>query len=124
MTTISHTGSADIGIIGERSPHSPMVLSAADISTSADPLDVCSDTSRFRATHGTFGRRLRPEIADLPALTEQKTVVTWRKDDPYNCHVFHTWEHIERVWGRFFEICAVKPLYLDAQALVVCQRPD
>jgi SAM-dependent methyltransferase len=68
--------------------------------------------------------RFRPEIADLPALTEQKTVVTFREDDPYNCNVFHTREYIERVWGRFFEICAVKPLYLDAQALVVCRRLD
>ena len=68
--------------------------------------------------------RFRPEIANLPALPEQKTVVTFREDDPYNCWVFHSREHIERVWGRFFEICAVKPLYLDAQALVVCRRPD
>jgi SAM-dependent methyltransferase len=68
--------------------------------------------------------RFRPEIANLPAFPEQKTVVTFREDDPYNCHVFHSREHIERVWGRFFEICAVKPLYLDAQALVVCRRPS
>jgi ubiquinone/menaquinone biosynthesis C-methylase UbiE len=68
--------------------------------------------------------RFRPEIADLPAFPEQKTVVTWREDDPYNCNVFHARDHIERVWGRFFEICAAKPLYLDRQALVVCRRPD
>ena len=55
---------------------------------------------------------------------EQKTVVTFREDDPYNCNVFHAREHIERVWGRFFEICTVRPLYLDHQALVVCRRPD
>jgi SAM-dependent methyltransferase len=68
--------------------------------------------------------RDRPEIADLPALPDQKTVVTWREDDPYNCNVFHAREHIEQVWGRFFEICAVRPLYLDQQAAVVCRRPD
>jgi SAM-dependent methyltransferase len=68
--------------------------------------------------------RDRPEIADLPMFPEQKTVVPWREDDPYNCNVFHAREHIARVWGRFFEICAVRPLYLEAQALVVCRRPD
>jgi len=68
--------------------------------------------------------RFRPEIADLAAFPEQKTVVTFRDDDPYNCQVFHAREYIERVWGRFFEICAVTPLYVDAQALVVCRRPD
>jgi SAM-dependent methyltransferase len=68
--------------------------------------------------------RTGPEIAGLPLFPEQKTVVPWREDDPYYCNVFHAREHIERVWGRFFEICTVRPLYLDAQALVVCRRPD
>jgi SAM-dependent methyltransferase len=68
--------------------------------------------------------RDRPEIADLATFPEPKTVVPWRDDDPYNCNVFHAREHIERVWGRFFEICAVHPRYLEAQTLVVCRRPD
>jgi SAM-dependent methyltransferase len=68
--------------------------------------------------------RDRPEIAGLPMFPDQKTVVPWAEDDPYYCNVFHAREHIERVWGRFFEICTVRSLYLDAQALVVCRRPD
>ena len=69
-------------------------------------------------------RRDRPEIVDLPMFPEEKTVVRFREDDPYNCNVFHARKYIERVWGRFFEICAVRPLYLDHQAFVVCRRPD
>jgi ubiquinone/menaquinone biosynthesis C-methylase UbiE len=65
-----------------------------------------------------------PEIAGLPMFPDQKTVVPWREDDPYYCNVFHAREHIEQVWGRFFEICTMRSLYLDAQALVVCRRPD
>ena len=64
----------------------------------------------------------RPDIAELKKLPEGKTVVTFREDDPYNCHVFHSREYIDRVWGRFFEICEIKPLYHDQQAVVICRR--
>ena len=64
----------------------------------------------------------RPDIAELKKLPEGKTVVTHREDDPYNCHVFHSREYIERVWGRFFEICEIRSLYHDQQAVVICRR--
>jgi ubiquinone/menaquinone biosynthesis C-methylase UbiE len=66
--------------------------------------------------------RHRPDIAELKKMPEGKTVVTFREDDPYNCHVFHSREYIERVWGRFFEICEIKSLYHDQQAVVICRR--
>jgi SAM-dependent methyltransferase len=64
----------------------------------------------------------RPDIAERKELPEGKTVVTFREDDPYNCHVFHSKEYIERVWGRFFEVCEIKSLYHDQQAVVICRR--
>jgi ubiquinone/menaquinone biosynthesis C-methylase UbiE len=72
----------------------------------------------LRATVVAF----RPDIADLPEMPKGKTVATFREDDPYNCNVFHSREHIESVWGRFFEICEIKSLYFDQQAVVVCRR--
>ncbi len=68
--------------------------------------------------------KFRPDIADLVELPEGKTVVTFRDDDPYNCHVFHGRQYIENVWGRFFEICEIKSLNHDQQAVVICRRPD
>jgi SAM-dependent methyltransferase len=66
----------------------------------------------------------RPDIADLAELPEGKTVVTFRNDDPYKCHTFHSDDYIHRNWGRFFEICEVRPLVLGLQAMVVCRRVD
>jgi ubiquinone/menaquinone biosynthesis C-methylase UbiE len=68
--------------------------------------------------------KFRPDIADQPALPEGKTVVTFRNDDPYRCHSFHSDEYIVRNWGRFFEICEIRPLVLGLQAMVVCRRVD
>jgi SAM-dependent methyltransferase len=68
--------------------------------------------------------RFRPELADQTALPEGKTVVTFRHDDPYRCHTFHSDEYIRRNWGRFFEICEIRPLLLGLQAVVVCRRAD
>jgi ubiquinone/menaquinone biosynthesis C-methylase UbiE len=68
--------------------------------------------------------QFRPDIADLTEMPKGKTVVTWTDEDPYNCNVFHSREHIESVWGRYFEICEIKSCYLDRQAVVVCRRPD
>jgi SAM-dependent methyltransferase len=68
--------------------------------------------------------RFRPDIADLSDLPEGKTVVTFRNDDPYRCHTFHSDEYIAQNWGRFFEICQIKPLVLGLQAMVVCRRID
>jgi SAM-dependent methyltransferase len=68
--------------------------------------------------------KFRPDIANLPNLPNGKTVVTFREDDPYNCNVFHSREYIEVVWGRFFEICDMKPLYADRQTVVICRRRD
>ena len=68
--------------------------------------------------------QFRPDIAYPAEMPKGKTVVTWREDDPYNCNVFLSREHIESVWGRFFEICEIKSRYHDMQAVVVCRRPD
>jgi ubiquinone/menaquinone biosynthesis C-methylase UbiE len=68
--------------------------------------------------------RFRPDIADKPVIPEGKTAVTFRDDDPYRCHTFHSDEYIERNWGRFFEICEIRPLALCLQAIVVCRRVD
>jgi hypothetical protein len=51
-------------------------------------------------------------------------VVTFRHDDPYRCQTFHSDEYISRNWGRFFEICEIRPLVLGIQAMVVCRRVD
>jgi len=68
--------------------------------------------------------KFRPDIAHLPALPEGKTVVTFRNDDPYRCQTFHSDEYLARNWGRFFEICEIRPLVLGLQAMVVCRRVD
>jgi SAM-dependent methyltransferase len=68
--------------------------------------------------------QFRPEIADRPTLPEGKTVVTFRDDDPYRCQTFHSADYIKRNWGRFFEICEIRPLVVGQQALVICRRPD
>ena len=68
--------------------------------------------------------KFRPDIAGLAEMPKGKTVVTFRQDDPYNCNVFHSRDYIKSVWGRFFEICEIKSLYLDQQAVVVCRRLD
>lgn len=68
--------------------------------------------------------RLRPDIVDQPTLPEGKTVVTFRDDDPYRCMVFHSDEYVQRNWGRFFEICEIRPLTLGLQAIVICRRID
>lgn len=64
----------------------------------------------------------REDIAALPALPPGKTVVTFRRDDPYRCNVFHARDHIQRVWARYFEILEVIPRQLDQQAVVVCRK--
>lgn len=74
----------------------------------------------LRQTVNTF----RPDIANAPELPAGKSVVTFREDDPYNCNVFHSRDYIENIWGRYFEICAIKSSYLDRQAVVVCRRTD
>jgi ubiquinone/menaquinone biosynthesis C-methylase UbiE len=66
----------------------------------------------------------RPDIAGESALPEGKTVVTFRNDDPYRCHTFHSDDYIHRNWGRFFEICEIRPLVLGIQAMVICRRVD
>ncbi|MGA2049996.1 MAG: class I SAM-dependent methyltransferase [Terracidiphilus sp.] len=66
----------------------------------------------------------RPDIADEPVLPAGKTVVTFRQDDPYRCQTFHSDEYIYRNWGRFFEICEIRPLVLGIQAMVICRRVD
>ena len=53
-----------------------------------------------------------------------KTVSAWRGDDPYHCNVFHGRPYVERVWGAFFEVAAVRPLSTGAQAAVVCRKPS
>jgi ubiquinone/menaquinone biosynthesis C-methylase UbiE len=68
--------------------------------------------------------KFRPDIADQSTLPAGKTVVTFRNDDPYRCHTFHSDEYIRRNWGRFLEICEVRPLVLGLQAMVVCRRVD
>lgn len=68
--------------------------------------------------------KFRPDIAMLPELPVGKTVATFREDDPYNCNVFHSREYIRDVWGRFFEICEMKPLHHFKQCVVVCRRPN
>jgi SAM-dependent methyltransferase len=42
---------------------------------------------------------------------------------PYNCNVFHAADHIQRVWGRYFDILQIKPRWVGAQAVAVCRRP-
>lgn len=66
----------------------------------------------------------RPDIANQTVLPAGKTIVTFRDDDPYRCHTFHSDEYIRRNWGRFFEICEIRPLVLGLQAMVVCRRGD
>jgi SAM-dependent methyltransferase len=66
----------------------------------------------------------RPDITGLAELPEGKTVVTFRDDDPYRCQTFHSDDYIHRNWGRFFEICEIRPLALGLQAMVVCRRVD
>jgi SAM-dependent methyltransferase len=66
----------------------------------------------------------RPDIATSPELPEGKTVVTFRPDDPYRCQTFHSTQYIHRNWGRFFEICDIRPMTLGIQALVICRRLD
>jgi ubiquinone/menaquinone biosynthesis C-methylase UbiE len=68
--------------------------------------------------------RFRPDIASRPVLPEGKTVVTFRSDDPYRCQTFHSDAYIERNWGRYFEICEIRPLVLGLQAFVVMRRVD
>jgi hypothetical protein len=48
--------------------------------------------------------------------------MTYREDDPYNCQVFHAADHLAKVWGRYYEIVEVKPLWVGAQSAVVCRR--
>ena len=62
------------------------------------------------------------EIPDTASMPRGKTVARWREDDPYNCNVFHDADYIQRVWGRYFELLAIKPRWLGAQAVAVCRR--
>lgn len=64
----------------------------------------------------------RPDIANRQTIPEDRSVVTFRHDDPYNCNVFHTNDYIRLNWGRYFEICAIEPQFLGQQAMVVCRR--
>jgi SAM-dependent methyltransferase len=74
--------------------------------------------------------RLRSQAQEALGLSPDapmppgKTVAPWRADDPYNCNVFHGAEHIARVWGRFFEVLEVRPMWVNAQAAVVLRRAD
>jgi ubiquinone/menaquinone biosynthesis C-methylase UbiE len=79
--------------------------------------------TRNKTMRDTF-EKFRPDIANEPTLPEGKTVVTFREDDPYNCHAFHSDTHIRQNWGRFFEICEIQPLFCGNQAMVVCRRFD
>jgi hypothetical protein len=67
-------------------------------------------------------REFRPDIGNNTTIPEGKTVVTFRQDDPYNCHTFHKNDYIRNTWGMFFEICAIEPVFIDSQAMVVCRR--
>jgi ubiquinone/menaquinone biosynthesis C-methylase UbiE len=71
-----------------------------------------------------YVEQFRPDIAAEPTLPEGKTVATFRQDDPYRCQTFHSDDYIRRNWGRFFEICEIRPLVLGLQAIVVCRRVD
>lgn len=64
----------------------------------------------------------RPDLAGLEEMPKGKTVVTWREDDPYNCDVFHSRDYIERVWGRYFEICEFRARYHFNHGVVICRR--
>jgi ubiquinone/menaquinone biosynthesis C-methylase UbiE len=68
--------------------------------------------------------KFRPDIANDPVLPEGKTVVTFRSDDPYRCQTFHSDDYIHRNWGRFFEICEIRPMVLGEQAMVICRRRE
>jgi ubiquinone/menaquinone biosynthesis C-methylase UbiE len=76
-----------------------------------------------RLLHGAV-EKYRPDLANQPVLPEGKTVVTFRDDDPYNCHTFQSDSYIHRNWGRFFEICDILPRTMGPQAIVVCRRVD
>lgn len=89
-------------------------ISIHDEATWLDPVQPLRETVE----------KFRPDISDLEEMPIGKTVITFRDDDPYNCNVFHSREYIEKVWGRFFEICEIKSRYLDGQAVVVCRRLD
>jgi ubiquinone/menaquinone biosynthesis C-methylase UbiE len=66
----------------------------------------------------------RPDLADTTSLPDGKTVIPFREDDPYNCNVLHSDSYVRSRWGRFFEICEIRPLTFNSQALVVCRRTD
>ncbi len=89
-------------------------ISIHDEATWSDPVPLLWDTVK---TH-------RPDISDLKEMPTGKTVVTFCDDDPYNCNVFHGRDYIEKVWGRFFEICEIKSRAHDRQAIVICRRRD
>jgi len=93
-------------------------LSIHDESTWCDQKDQLHDTDQLHDVVVRF----RPDIAELEEMPKGKTVVTFREDDPYNCIVFHSREHIENVWGRFFEICEIRSSYHFYQGVVVCRR--
>jgi SAM-dependent methyltransferase len=72
-------------------------------------------------------RRMGTQSLGLPLdapMPPGKTVARWREDDPYNCNVFHAADHIERVWGRYFDILQIRPRWVGAQAVAVCRRPS
>jgi hypothetical protein len=67
--------------------------------------------------------KYRPDVADAIELPQGKTVVTFRQDDPYNCHTFHDKAWIKRNWGRYFDILSIRPRFNGLQSLVVCMKP-
>lgn len=89
-------------------------ISIHDEATWSDPEPQLKDTVE----------KFRSDISDLKEIPTGKTVVTFRDDDPYNCNVFHCQDYIQKVWGRFFEICEIKSLCHNKQAIVICRRRD
>jgi ubiquinone/menaquinone biosynthesis C-methylase UbiE len=66
--------------------------------------------------------RFRPDIADREELPLGKTVIQFRGNDPYCYQTFYTQDWIYREWGRFFEVCDIKPETEGYQATVVLRR--
>ena len=66
--------------------------------------------------------KFRPDLKLDEPLAEDKTVIAFRDDDPYNCNVLHHSRYIRKNWGRYFEICEIRSPTLHPQAVVVCRK--
>ena len=63
-----------------------------------------------------------PELAAMPTLPQGRSVSTWRVDDPYRCHTFHSNDYIRQQWARMLDVKEIIPEAFDAQAAVILQR--